>query len=148
MNRELNNVWNIEGTCNLAPPIIETWGKKVKKVENNKVSDTEIVTRPIIRSDKKHDIRIPVNEEEKRWVRLMAVEYGMSMTQFTTSLVKKSLSNHHQFVNYPYYDSNNIIHVKLDNETYKELVKVMSLLNCSIRKATYIVFKHMLTLQT
>ncbi|MCA1064512.1 hypothetical protein QTG56_23170 (plasmid) [Rossellomorea sp. AcN35-11] len=100
-----------------------------------------------VRSDKKHDIRIPVNENEKWWVRLLAGESVLSMTQFTTLLVEKGLTRNIEFPECSYVDSENIVHAKVDQMTYKELVRLQADWDCSIRKAAHRVFKYMLILE-
>lgn len=128
----------------------------VSQVQKDTVVKEQIDKRPLTnkqhqrrktRCDKKYDIRIPVSEEEKYWIRLLSKNSGLSMTQWTSQLINNSLLNNSHFQVIPYRDSDNIVHAKVDQETYKDLIHLSAKWNCSIRRAAHRVFKHMLILE-
>jgi hypothetical protein len=95
------------------------------------------------RSDKKHDIRVCVTPEQKKFIRhiktrtAFETNVDVSMTQISSALIKDGLKREYNFPEVPYVNHDLIVHVKLDVRDYNALLKYCSLWDCSARRAAH-----------
>jgi hypothetical protein len=91
------------------------------------------------RSDKKKDIKVPLNEEQKRKVRWGAYKKKMTATSYSTFLVEEALTK--SYINIlpavSYEQTYDYVHVKLKKEEYEQVVKLSIEWNVSIRKGVH-----------
>ncbi|MEC3228191.1 hypothetical protein P4W10_16110 [Bacillus thuringiensis] len=78
------------------------------------------------RSDKKRDIKIPVNEIQRQLIRSSAFKEGITTTQYMSKLITEHLkidyiSGIHA---YEYKDTKKYIHAKLEQKTHSQLVQL------------------------
>lgn len=94
-----------------------------------------------IRSDKLHDIKIPVTEKMDYIIRRNAkLSWNGSKTSLGTELVIFALDNLFIYPDVTYQDSPYIVHVKVNHETYQRIGEYASEWKCSIRKAAHRIF--------
>ncbi|MED1012114.1 hypothetical protein [Bacillus mycoides] len=76
------------------------------------------------RSDKKKDVKIPVNEIQRQLIRTSAFQHGITTTQYMSKLITEHLRI--DYINeihaYEYKDTKKYIHAKLEQETHSKLV--------------------------
>ncbi|UTQ80139.1 hypothetical protein vBBceSLY4_000062 [Bacillus phage vB_BceS_LY4] len=79
-----------------------------------------------IRSDKKKDVKIPVNEIQRQLIRSSAFQEGITTTQYMSKLITEHLRI--DYINeihaYDYKDTKKYIHAKLEQETHSKLVRL------------------------
>ncbi|PEI73834.1 hypothetical protein [Bacillus toyonensis] len=79
-----------------------------------------------IRSDKKKDVKIPVNEIQRQLIRSSAFQEGITTTQYMSKLITEHLRI--DYINeihaYEYKDTKKYIHAKLEQETHSKLVRL------------------------
>lgn len=79
-----------------------------------------------IRSDKKKDVKIPVNEIQRQLIRSSAFQEGITTTQYMSKLIAEHLRI--DYINeihaYEYKDTKKYIHAKLEQETHSKLVQL------------------------
>ncbi|HDR4568996.1 MULTISPECIES: hypothetical protein [Bacillus cereus group] len=77
-----------------------------------------------IRSDKKKDVKIPVNEMQRQLIRSSAFQEGITTTQYMSKLITEHLNLSYiaEIHSYDYIDTKRYIHAKLDQEVHKKLV--------------------------
>ncbi|ANT40260.1 MULTISPECIES: hypothetical protein [Bacillus cereus group] len=79
-----------------------------------------------IRSDKKKDVKIPVNEIQRQLIRSSAFQEGITTTQYMSKLITEHLRV--DYINeihaYDYKDTKKYIHAKLEQETHSKLVRL------------------------
>ncbi len=93
-----------------------------------------------MRADKKIDIRIPINRDDKKFVFWESKMRRQSMTEYCTDLVKAHLETQNHFPIQEYKLSLNWVHVKVQQQTYEQLVYYANEWGCSIREATHRIF--------
>lgn len=78
------------------------------------------------RSDKKKDVKIPVNEVQRQLIRSSAFQEGITTTQYMSKLITEHLTI--DYINeihaYEYKDTKKYIHAKLEQETHSKLVQL------------------------
>jgi hypothetical protein len=78
------------------------------------------------RSDKKKDVKIPVNEIQRQLIRSSAFQEGITTTQYMSKLITEHLRI--DYINeihaYEYKDTKKYIHAKLEQETHFKLVQL------------------------
>ncbi|OQR53533.1 hypothetical protein [Bacillus sp. CDB3] len=78
------------------------------------------------RSDKKKDVKIPVNEIQRQLIRTSAFQQGITTTQYMSKLITEHLRI--DYINeihaYEYKDTKRYIHAKLEQETHSKLVQL------------------------
>lgn len=76
------------------------------------------------RSDKKKDVKIPVNEMQRQLIRSSAFQQGITTTQYMSKLITEHLNLSYiaEIHSYDYIDTKRYIHAKLDQEVHKKLV--------------------------
>ena len=78
------------------------------------------------RSDKKKDVKIPVNEIQRQLIRTSAFKEGITTTQYMSKLITEHLRI--DYINeihaYEYKDTKKYIHAKLEQETHSKLVQL------------------------
>jgi hypothetical protein len=89
------------------------------------------------RSDKKVDIRVPISDGDRDFVLYNARSRRESMTKFCTDVIRIQIANNKEFHAHPYVKSDFIVHVKADEELYRNIVNYSLEWNCSIRETTY-----------
>lgn len=93
---------------------------------NPQNNSRKIVTSKIrkTRSDKKKDVKIPVDEFQRKEIRLSAFENNLTTTQYISKLITEyiSLSYISEIHSYDYKDTKRYIHAKLNQEIHKKLV--------------------------
>lgn len=78
------------------------------------------------RSDKKQDVKIPVNEIQRQLIRSSAFQEGITTTQYMSKLITEHLRIDYisEIHAYEYKDTKKYIHAKLEQETHSKLVKL------------------------
>ncbi|KIQ83572.1 hypothetical protein RW25_05320 [Bacillus sp. L_1B0_8] len=78
------------------------------------------------RSDKKKDIKIPVNEIQRQLIRSSAFKEGITTTQYMSKLITEHLRIDYisQIHAYEYKDTKKYIHAKLEQKTHSQLVQL------------------------
>ncbi|HDR7203924.1 TPA: hypothetical protein QCW56_002476 [Bacillus cereus] len=78
------------------------------------------------RSDKKKDIKIPVNEIQRQLIRSSAFKEGITTTQYMSKLITEHLKIDYisEIHAYEYKDTKKYIHAKLGQETHSKLVQL------------------------
>jgi len=78
------------------------------------------------RSDKKKDVKIPVNEIQRQLIRSSAFQEGITTTQYMSKIITEHLRI--DYINeihaYEYKDTKKYIHAKLGQETHSKLVQL------------------------
>lgn len=94
-----------------------------------------------IRSDKLHDIKIPVTEQIDYVIRRNAkLSWNGSKTSLGTDLVLFALDNLFVYPDVTYKDGPHIVHIKVNHDTYQIIGEYASEWKCSIRKAAHRIF--------
>ncbi|QWI52530.1 hypothetical protein [Bacillus mycoides] len=78
------------------------------------------------RSDKKKDVKIPVNEIQRQLIRTSAFQEGITTTQYMSKLITEHLRIDYisEIHAYEYRDTKKYIHAKLEQETHSNLVQL------------------------
>lgn len=78
------------------------------------------------RSDKKKDVKIPVNEIQRQLIRSSAFQEGITTTQYMSKLITEHLRIDYisEIHAYEYKDTKKYIHAKLEQETHYKLVQL------------------------
>ncbi|MED1302654.1 hypothetical protein BK704_19520 [[Bacillus thuringiensis] serovar konkukian] len=78
------------------------------------------------RSDKKKDIKIPVNEIQRQLIRTSAFQQGITTTQYMSKLLTEHLKIDYisEIHAYEYKDTKKYIHAKLGQKTHSQLVQL------------------------
>ncbi|PFD94641.1 hypothetical protein CN275_00160 [Bacillus anthracis] len=78
------------------------------------------------RSDKKKDVKIPVNEIQRQLIRSSAFQEGITTTQYMSKLITEHLRIDYisEIHAYKYKDTKKYIHAKLEQETHSKLVQL------------------------
>lgn len=79
-----------------------------------------------IRSDKKKDVKIPVNEIQRQLIRSSAFQEGITTTQYMSKLITEHLRIDYisEIHAYEYKDTQKYIHAKLEQGTHSKLVQL------------------------
>lgn len=89
------------------------------------------------RSDKKHDIKFKLSKEDKQLLKLKAMDHRMSLTAYTTQIVKHELIRDQEFEYQEYPREGSFVHVVLENDFF-EMVKTLSVeWDLSFRKTAH-----------
>lgn len=78
------------------------------------------------RSDAKHDIKFRLSPEDKKFLKLQAMDHKMSLTAFASFVVKRELIRDKDYDVYNYDNDGQFVHVMLDNNCF-EMVKTLSI---------------------
>ncbi|MGK8430579.1 hypothetical protein [Bacillus cereus] len=78
------------------------------------------------RSDKKRDIKIPVNEIQRQLIRSSAFKEGITTTQYMSKLITEHLKIDYisEIHAYKYKDTKKYIHAKLEQGAHSKLVQL------------------------
>ncbi|PGD75952.1 hypothetical protein COM46_13455 [Bacillus pseudomycoides] len=78
------------------------------------------------RSDKKKDVKIPVNEIQRQLIRTSAFQTGITTTQYMSKLIAEHLRIDYisEIHAYEYKDTKKYIHAKLEQEMHSKLVQL------------------------
>ncbi|PEP86107.1 hypothetical protein [Bacillus pseudomycoides] len=78
------------------------------------------------RSDKKKDVKIPVNEIQRQLIRTSAFQQGITTTQYISKLITEHLRIDYisEIHAYEYKDTKKYIHAKLEQETHSKLFQL------------------------
>ena len=95
-----------------------------------------------VRSDKKHDIKIPISAYNKKIILLFARRKDLSVTQYCTEIVAESLGYNFDFDNVEYKHTDTTVHIKPDKLIYNLIIDKSVDWSCSIRRATHRVLHH------
>ena len=102
-----------------------------------------------IRSDKKHDIKIPVSKIDKQKVLLYSRMRGLSEKKFCTSIVKQALEMNYELPEVNYQTSEFMIHINPDIELYSQIVNMSVEWNSpSLRVAAHRIFTEALRIES
>ncbi|WNF36383.1 hypothetical protein RJD24_18470 [Bacillaceae bacterium IKA-2] len=100
-----------------------------------------------VRSDKKHDIKIPISAYNKKLVLLFARRKDLSVTQYCTELVAEALGYNFDFEEVEYKHTDTTVHIKPDKELYNLIINKSVDWSCSIRRASHRVLHHALQME-
>lgn len=78
------------------------------------------------RSDAKHDIKIRLSPDDKKTLKLHAMDHELSLTAFASLVVKKDLLLDRDYSSYLYDHSGSYIHIVLEKDFF-EMIKTLSL---------------------
>ncbi|MBD5800459.1 hypothetical protein BHU24_14760 [Bacillus pseudomycoides] len=78
------------------------------------------------RSDKKKDVKIPVNEIQRQLIRTSAFHNNLTTTQYMSKLITEHLRIDYisEIHAYEYKDTKKYIHAKIEQETHSKLVQL------------------------
>lgn len=79
-----------------------------------------------IRSDKKKDVKIPVNEIQRQLIRSSSFQDGITTTQYMSKIITEHLRIDYisEIHAYEYKDTKKYIHAKLEQEIHSKLVRL------------------------
>lgn len=93
------------------------------------------------RSDKLHDIKIPINETTDLILRRESRRYwNGSKTALGTEILTFGLEHIFVYPDVTYKDQANTVHCKVDNKTYLRIGDYAAEWKCSVRKAAHRIF--------
>ncbi len=105
------------------------------------------VRKPVrkVRKDKKHDIQIPLTEEQRRLIKVLARNRRMTPTSFCSMLLKNALIRNHDYpeVQYPSSKSKTC-HAKFEEDYFEMLFGYTVRWDCSLKKAAHRILLEML----
>ena len=100
-----------------------------------------------VRSDKKHDIKIPISAYNKKIILLFARRKDLSVTQYCSEIVAEALGYNFDFDNVEYKHTDTTVHVKPDKLIYNLIIDKSVDWSCSVRRATHRVLHHALQME-
>lgn len=100
-----------------------------------------------VRSDKKHDIKIPISAYNKKLVLLFARRKDMSVTHYCTGLVGEALNFNFDYDDTDYKHTDITVHIKPDKQLYSLIIDKSVDWCCSIRKASHRIFHEALLME-
>jgi hypothetical protein len=108
---------------------------------NNPKKKREEPQQRKIRSDKLHDIKIPVSEQMDTIIRRESRRFwNGSKTALGTEILLYGMQNIFIYPDVTYQDSPYTVHCKVDHEVYQKLGHLSDEWKCSIRKAAHRIF--------
>ena len=115
--------------------------KHLNPILSNSRSKNQEPQKRKIRSDKLHDIKIPITESIDLTLRRESYKYwNGSKTALGTEIVIFGLENLFVFPDVTYQDGASTVHCKVDHETYQKIGLYAAKWKCSIRKAAHRIF--------
>jgi len=94
-----------------------------------------------VNRNKKHDIKIPVNEPLESMIRREALRrLGGSKTSVSTELFMYGLDNLFVYPEVEYRDGPITVHIKIEEPVYQRLAEYATKWKCSMRQAAHRVF--------
>jgi hypothetical protein len=118
------------GKVNHLNPVLSSSNKKMIETQKRKV-----------RSDKLHDIKIPVEESVDMILRKESRRYwNGSKTAFGTEILLFGLTQVLVYPDVTYMDQPYTVHCKVDHETYQKIGEYADVWKCSVRKAAHRIF--------
>ena len=94
-----------------------------------------------VRSDKLHDIKIPVTEHSDMILRRESQKYwNGSKTALGTDILLFGLENIFVYPDVSYQEQPYTVHCKVDHESYQKLGEYAAAWKCSVRKAAHRIF--------
>lgn len=120
--------------------------QKTKSSSNERQYKKSSTKHRKVRSDKKKDIKVPLNEGQKRMIRWGAYKREMTATSFSTILVEEALTKPYikDIPGLPYEDTHDYVHIKLKEIEYEQVVKLSIVWNVSVRKGVHRILLFML----
>lgn len=88
-------------------------------------SNNQIKPKRKKRSDAKHDIKFKLSADDKKLLRLKAMDHNLSLTAFASLIVKNDLLRNREYQKFEYDNNGFFIHVVLEHD-YFEMVKTLS----------------------
>lgn len=117
------------------------------KSVNVRKSEPKDVNRKI-RSDKKFDVKVPMEVEDRVYLRKLARSSMMYPTHYSSELVRKGLYLDMEFGYYSYPSSSPVsFHVKLIKSDFERLKTLSIEWDCSLRRAAHRVLKTMMDIE-
>ncbi|WP_057915844.1 hypothetical protein [Peribacillus muralis] len=111
-------------------PVLSSSNKKMIETQKRKV-----------RSDKLHDIKVPVDESVDMVLRKESRRYwNGSKTAFGTEILLFGLTQVLVYPDVNYTDQPYTVHCKVDHDTYQKIGDYADVWKCSIRKAAHRIF--------
>ncbi|MBT2719167.1 hypothetical protein [Bacillus sp. ISL-57] len=118
------------GKVNHLNPVLSSSKKKMIEPQKRKV-----------RSDKLHDIKIPVDERVDMILRRESRRYwNGSKTALGTEILLFGLEEVLVYPDVTYTDQNYTVHCKVNHETYQKIGDYAAVWKCSVRKAAHRIF--------
>lgn len=78
------------------------------------------------RSDAKRDIKFRLSPEDRKTLKLHAMDHRLSLTAFSSMVVKQDLIREKEYKNFDYDNDGHFVHVRLESD-YFEMVKTLSI---------------------
>lgn len=115
--------------------------KPLNPVLSNSKKRDQVPQKRKIRSDKLHDIKIPVTDlMETILLRESRKQWKGSKTTIGTELLIFGLENLFNYPDVTYNDLPSTVHCKVNHETYQRIGEHAAEWKCSIRKAAHRIF--------
>ncbi|MCS0824765.1 hypothetical protein NX029_12355 [Cytobacillus firmus] len=135
--------------------------KAINPIFNNKNKNKLSVThtpnvrkKPVTRAegrkercDKKKDVKIPFNDEERVLIKRLAKMRGLEPTPYCTLLIKKALKEEHHFPPCYYNPKGKPYPAKLEVHYHDHLFDYKVKWDCSLKEAAYRIISFMLTIE-
>ncbi|HHW36845.1 MAG TPA: hypothetical protein GXX18_06330 [Bacillales bacterium] len=96
------------------------------------------------RSDKKYDIKFKLSINDKKLLKLKALEHQLSLTAYCSQIVKKDLILNRDYDNYVYDNDGIFVHASLERDYFEMLKTIAAEWNLSYRKAVHRIIKEYL----
>jgi hypothetical protein len=96
------------------------------------------------RIDKKKDVKIPFNQQERKLLKIMAKRRGLDPTPYCSLLVKKGLQEFQDFPKRPYNPKGQPYPAKLEKVYHDQLFEMKVSWDCSLKEAAYRILAFML----
>ncbi|MED4353555.1 hypothetical protein P9265_14660 [Schinkia azotoformans] len=118
-------------TLKAAPKIFKNNRPEIKKVRKE-------------RKDKQHDIKFRLSLNDKKLLKLKAMNQKMSVTKFASLVVKKDLILDREYSDYEYDNEGIFVHASLEGD-YFEMLKTLAIeWNMPYRKVVHRIIKEYL----
>lgn len=76
------------------------------------------------RSDAKRNIKFPLQHKDKRDLEWKALEHNLKITPFASMIAEEEISSNHNFGQYEYDDSGELINLWLSESAFKEIQRL------------------------
>jgi hypothetical protein len=118
-------------TLNAAPKIFKSHRPQVQKPRKK-------------RKDAKNDIKFKLSVEDKKLLKLKAIDHRMPLTRFASFVVKKDLVLDKEYDDYEYEKDGEFVHVELQEDYFEMLKYLAAEWNLSYRMSAHRIIKEYL----
>ncbi|MFC0274794.1 hypothetical protein ACFFIX_26135 [Metabacillus herbersteinensis] len=126
-----------------------------KPIKNNSFNQLPIVRKKPItkaegrdeRCDKRKDVKIPFNENERKLIKELAKKRGLEPTPYCTFLINKALKGSYHFPESPYDPKGKPYPAKLEKYFHDLLFDYKVQWDCSLKESAYRIISFMLVME-